>query len=203
MNAKHASAEVRRQQFFEAALEVCSNKGYHATRMDDIAAQAGLSKGSLYHHFESKEQLFLQLVESIYAELEEMLQEDLASELSAREVIGHLYDYFTQHFASRPTLLRGLFEFIMLGLRHEEFRVRFQTRYEEGIAQLAQIVDVGKAQGDFAEDIDSVQVARIFALSGDGMLMLYHAMGWQERSVEDARLQLEIFLRGLAPRPER
>lgn len=50
-------AEIRIRQILDAALAEFSNHGFAAARMDDIAIRAGLSKGSLYFHFKSKEHL--------------------------------------------------------------------------------------------------------------------------------------------------
>ena len=50
--------EERRQQILEAALAVFSQKGYHATNVSDVAAQAGVSQGTIYWYFDSKDELF-------------------------------------------------------------------------------------------------------------------------------------------------
>lgn len=50
--------EERRWQILEAALAVFSQKGYHAANVSDVAAQAGVSQGTIYWYFESKEELF-------------------------------------------------------------------------------------------------------------------------------------------------
>lgn len=49
---------VRTQQILDAALEEFAERGYMATRMEDIASRAGLSKGGVYTHFKAKEQVF-------------------------------------------------------------------------------------------------------------------------------------------------
>ncbi len=46
-------------KFLDAALQVIRTKGYSATRIEDVCAAAGLSKGSFFHHFKSKEELAL------------------------------------------------------------------------------------------------------------------------------------------------
>jgi AcrR family transcriptional regulator len=51
-------ADVRNRQILDAALAVFSERGFEAARMDDIAARAGLSKGGLYAHFRSKDEIF-------------------------------------------------------------------------------------------------------------------------------------------------
>lgn len=50
--------EERRKQILDAALTVFSGKGYHATNVSDVAAEAGVSQGTIYWYFESKDELF-------------------------------------------------------------------------------------------------------------------------------------------------
>ena len=68
--AAHKSKTV----FLDAALQVIRAKGYEATSIDDICAQAGLKKGSFFHHFKSKEELalaaaghFAEMAENLFA----------------------------------------------------------------------------------------------------------------------------------------
>ena len=62
--ATHAPAEVRRRQILDAALSCFAERGYHSTRMDDVVAACGLSKGALYHHYRSKEEISVWFVEA-------------------------------------------------------------------------------------------------------------------------------------------
>lgn len=65
--ARHARAEQSRRQVLDAALELFSHRGYRATTVRDIADEAGVSTGSVYHHFEDKEQIFRTLVDEFMA----------------------------------------------------------------------------------------------------------------------------------------
>src|SRR5262245_8349076 len=56
--------EARPAEILAAALDCFAEKGFAATRMDDVAARAGVTKGTLYLYFESKEELFKALVRS-------------------------------------------------------------------------------------------------------------------------------------------
>lgn len=62
MTERRPSSE-RRIEILEAALTIFIRKGYSETRMDDIVQEIGLSKGALYHHFQSKRDLFIDLIE--------------------------------------------------------------------------------------------------------------------------------------------
>ena len=52
-----------KDQILEAAMKVFVKNGYAQTRMEDIAEVAGLSKGAIYHHYKSKKELFLSLID--------------------------------------------------------------------------------------------------------------------------------------------
>jgi AcrR family transcriptional regulator len=59
-------SEKSRQQILDAALKLFSHKGYGATSVRDIAEEAGLSKGNVYHHFADKEAIFRALIDRYF-----------------------------------------------------------------------------------------------------------------------------------------
>lgn len=68
------SPEATRRRLLEAATRVFARKGYYGTTVDDIVAECGSSKGAFYFHFDSKEALFLTLVEEFAAMLARALE---------------------------------------------------------------------------------------------------------------------------------
>src|SRR3984957_14053138 len=69
VSIRRLTAEQRRQQLVDVALELFARRGYRATTMDDIADAAGVTKPLVYQHFPSKRALYLELVNSIAQEL--------------------------------------------------------------------------------------------------------------------------------------
>lgn len=63
--------EERRQQILDAALEVFSRTGYHVTNVSDVAAQAGVSQGTIYWYFDSKDELFQAALLSAFGDIGE------------------------------------------------------------------------------------------------------------------------------------
>jgi AcrR family transcriptional regulator len=63
--------EERRQQILDAALEVFSRTGYHVTNVSDVAAQAGVSQGTIYWYFDSKDELFQAALLSAFGDINE------------------------------------------------------------------------------------------------------------------------------------
>ena len=83
MNARTATRWERRkdarpQELTDAALDLFVEHGFAATRLDDVAAKAGVSKGTLYLYFDSKEELFKAVVQSsvvpVIAQAEELIR---------------------------------------------------------------------------------------------------------------------------------
>src|SRR5246500_3032047 len=60
--SRAARAAARRQAIIEAAMDEFIDRGYAATRLDDVAKRAGVAKGTIYLHFKDKEALFQELV---------------------------------------------------------------------------------------------------------------------------------------------
>ena len=63
--SKAVKAEATRQALIRAARELFGEQGYAATSVDEIARQAGVTKGALYHHFRDKDDLFRAVVEDV------------------------------------------------------------------------------------------------------------------------------------------
>ena len=85
----------RRSQLLSVSTEVFARQGYHATSMDNIALEAGVSKPILYQHFESKHELFTTIMDSAIEELAERLTTTLDT-VDSREDRVHqtFYGYF-------------------------------------------------------------------------------------------------------------
>lgn len=78
-----------------AALEVFSVKGFHGATVDEVAEHAGLGKGTVYRHFNSKKGLFSELIRSKVAELEQAVSSSINPEDSVLEIIEtYLRTYF-------------------------------------------------------------------------------------------------------------
>ena len=99
-NAREAKAAARREAILDAALDEFSARGFAAARLDDVAARAGVAKGTIYLYFADKEALFQELVRfqlypvlgtfeaALASDLPLRKITDLAVEIFAREIFG-------------------------------------------------------------------------------------------------------------------
>jgi AcrR family transcriptional regulator len=107
---KRLSGEERRAAILEAALAVFAQRGFHASSIDDIAREGGISKALIYEHFSSKQQLYAELLEEHAGELFERLaaaMDEAGSTGAARLAIG--LDAFYRFVEERRVAWRMLF----------------------------------------------------------------------------------------------
>lgn len=71
-------AALTRQALLDAALMEFSRRGYEGTRLQDIAAAAGLTRGAIYHHFRNKAEVYLALITEIGAGVDGVTAQALA-----------------------------------------------------------------------------------------------------------------------------
>jgi AcrR family transcriptional regulator len=68
--------EERREELLAAAAKAFSEKGYRTAGVNDIIAEAGVARGTFYHYFESKKEVFLALIERYFSRFAEILEEN-------------------------------------------------------------------------------------------------------------------------------
>jgi AcrR family transcriptional regulator len=127
----HRPAEERRAQILEAALACFARKGFHAATMDDLVRASGLSKGSLYWHFASKQEVFLALFEDfsewMFDEWDRLLSEGHATVEALEQVtLGSL---------ERMGGIEGLGAWVEF-FAHPQARARFAAVYRQTRARL-------------------------------------------------------------------
>lgn len=139
--ATHASAEVRRAQILEAALECFGESGLHAAKVSDIASASGLSKGAIYWHFKSKEEIFLALFDSITDAI--FAQWDQAESDDALTTLERFGEAAIERLLETRPLLDAWTEF----LRHPGSRRRMGDVYAMSRVRLAAVLVGGMESG--------------------------------------------------------
>jgi len=142
--------EDRPQEITEAALAAFAEKGYAATRVDEVAKRAGVSKGLLYLYFKTKEDLFKAVVRSfVVPKIDELTAIIESSELSSEEFLrGPFLDFVKTLPGSPISILVRLM--ISEGPKHPDLlQFYWDNVVSRGLAALKQLVDRGVANGEF------------------------------------------------------
>jgi len=107
--ARKVEPATRRQAILEAALTVFAERGFEAARLDDVAARAGVAKGTLYLYFKDKEALFEELLRGAVSPiLQGVTALAEAPDMSFGQALDTLYDFFEREVlgTDRKLLLR-------------------------------------------------------------------------------------------------
>jgi len=142
--------EARPAELAAAALELFVEKGYAATRLDDVAARAGVSKGTVYLYFESKEALFKAALEAAMTptvEAAEALVE--CGRLSASERLREFVHGWCRMALNTP--IGGLPKLLIAesGNFPEIARWHYETIIRRAMRALGRIIEGGIASGEF------------------------------------------------------
>jgi AcrR family transcriptional regulator len=152
-NSRKADPAARRQAILDAALTVFAERGYEAARLDDVAARAGVAKGTLYLYFKDKEALFAALVRgAVSPMLDKVGAFSAAPGTKATDILQFFFAVFRQEVlgTNRKLLLRLI---ISEGPR---FPALAEFYYREVVARGLQMVRTvarnGFADGELASD---------------------------------------------------
>lgn len=122
-----------RERLLRAAEKIFVRDGYEAAELGEIAALAGRTKGAIYAHFESKEDIFLALVEDRRTRYRAEMMEQLAASTSLEENRKALRHFYLKLSEDESWMLL-LLEFKLFAIRHPEAKKRFQGLMENMIS---------------------------------------------------------------------
>jgi AcrR family transcriptional regulator len=199
--------DVRPSEIVAAALELFVERGYAATRLDDIALRAGASKGTLYLYFESKEELFKAVVrEGLLPALAEGEQLVDSFEGSAADLWRAFVRGWWEMIGSRP--IGGLPKLMISEAGNFPEIARFYTEevIERGHRLLRKALDRGVASGEFRPIADPAMTQHIVFAPLLMLVLWRHSFGCCGSADIDPDLYLEqcteFILRGLQRTPD-
>ncbi|MDN4501663.1 TetR/AcrR family transcriptional regulator [Alteromonadaceae bacterium BrNp21-10] len=174
-------ATPRKQVLIDTAYSLFNQHGYHATGIDKILAQSGVSKATLYKHFKSKEELILEVLrqrhELLNATLEKAIQENRSSH-PALALFDALDNWFHSEDFYGCNFIRAGGEYPL----NEDPIHRFSASHKDSIRQLL---------SHYLPE-DQQHLASAFLLLADGAIIAA-----QIRGEKDAAKQAKMFARQL------
>ena len=187
--------QITRKAIQEAVVNLVTRTGTRKITMDQVAAEAGMSKGCLYIHFRSKKELLESVKTASFKPLGDQLQKILDGSLTPNEkiesIVHRLFSYFDEN--------RGFFRFLLEEREIAQSQVMRQknSRYRNFVERIANVLDDGVASGIFRH-MDARKVASIFI---EAMIAMTARRLLEENPGppdEDARLLIQVLFRGIA-----
>jgi len=151
----------RPQELLDAALRVFAARGYRNTRLEEVAAEAGVTKGAVYHYFPDKEALLLRAIERHQARSLGRLEDALRGETGSAS--SRLSLVLRRAFGGDDPARRDVLV-LLQGIAHESpgvYRRWIANGPVKGWKLVASLIEEGKAAGEFRSDVDSEVAARV------------------------------------------
>ena len=180
---------ARREQIIAAGLACFARSGYHATTMADVAAQAGISKGTPYLYFDSKQALFLALHEQWDCGAKQRVDDAVAAlpearRQSPRAVLRAIACAIAAHVQAEAETCRVLMEARALAAHEPVIAATVRAADQQMHRQMEELFEAGVAAGEWSAGTDAGLAARLFTAALYGLMAQWHlapgSFSWPE-----------------------
>ena len=193
-------SEKRKNQILDAAMKTFSEVGFHKARMSDIADTSGLSKGSLYWYFDSKDSIILNLLEKFFGPELNDLKTLLTDSRSAEDRLGIYVDRVSDDMVSMLKWMPLIHDFIALAFRKEPVRKAISSYYQRHLEILLSLIQQGLDSGEFqADSAMEASIAIGSVLEGTVLLWVYDPS--QIDIKYHIKSNINLLLKGLRTKP--
>jgi TetR/AcrR family acrAB operon transcriptional repressor len=200
MRKTREEAKITRQKLLEAALAVFSRNGYDATRLEDIAAEAGVTRGAIYHHFGSKPELYTTLTGEMWERVMPVLEQAMTEGGSPVDILRRSF-IRKMSFVEEDDAFRAINELIMFktavipeledGMRMKRDGVR------QAVNIIAGHVTEGIEQGLIRPSVNARDMALAYYALQDGLMALWLIDPALFSLKEQAAAVVDMFLKGI------
>lgn len=192
-------SEATRAQILRSALACFAESGYDATGVSEICARAGVSKGAFYHHFASKQELFLALLDDWLAGLDSQLALSRGRAMRSDEELLAMAGSAGQMFQEAAGQLPMFLEFWAKAARDPAVWQATMAPYQRYRDFFAGMISDGVAGGVF-RPVDLDTAARLMVAVALGLLLQAvlepNGADWGRLTEESLRLVLEGLKKG-------
>jgi len=161
-----SAVEDKRQQLLWAAVRVFARKGFHASRVGDIAEEAGVAHGLLYHYFKSKDQVLEAVFHENWSILLARIESVEETDEPAADQIRHIAAIVLRTWLHLPDVVRVVIQEFGRSPELAE-RIGELTR---PIDVLQRVIARGVERGEFRKEVDPVFAATVVYGSIDELL---------------------------------
>ena len=145
-------AVERKRQILDGAVRVFARQGFHATRVSDIADEADVAYGLVYHYFQSKEKVLDEIFTERWSLLLEAIDAARDSELEPREKLGTVAGFIIDSYRFDPELMKVII--VEVTRAANSFGRTHLDEIDDAYRRIAEIVSEGQAAGAFRADVD-------------------------------------------------
>jgi AcrR family transcriptional regulator len=161
-------SEETRAKIMEAAIKLFSNRGYNKASVDEICEEAGISKGAFYHHFKSKQALFLALLDGWLQFVDNAIK--ATKDKTVPETFMQMTQAFPYIFETAGENLPMFLEFWLQASRDKKIWEAGIAPYRRYHKYFTSLIKKGVDEGSFVE-VDPELASRMIVSTAMGLLL--------------------------------
>jgi AcrR family transcriptional regulator len=146
-----ATSVEKRQQILDAAVRVFARQGFHTCRVSDIADEAGVAYGLVYHYFNSKEEVLDTLFLDRWGVMLEAIREIDSRDIPAREKLAAITSFIVDSYAHDPHLMKVII--VEVTRAANSFGASHLSEINKAFEEIAEIIRKGQASGELATGV--------------------------------------------------
>jgi AcrR family transcriptional regulator len=150
----------KRRLILDAAIRVFARRGFHHCRVSDVADEAGVAYGLVYHYFGSKEEILNQVFSERWQLMLDAIAEIDRQEVPARDKLYLVASFIIDSYHHEPDLMKVII--VEVTRAANTFGREHLEKIREAYAMIAAIVEKARADGSFKEDISADFAAMCF-----------------------------------------
>jgi TetR/AcrR family fatty acid metabolism transcriptional regulator len=150
----------RRRQILDAGIRVFARQGFHACRVSDIADEAGVAYGLVYHYFKSKEQVMNELFTERWSLMLAAIDEVDAQPGTGREKLDAVARFIVDSYRHDPELMKVII--VEVTRAANSFGRTHLDEISQAYEKIAKIVGAAQKSGEFRSDIDPLVASMWF-----------------------------------------
>ena len=188
-------SDQRRHQIMDAALTVFSHLGFERASMDDIAKEAGVSKGALYLYYKSKDAIIAKLLQLFFDQALKQVKLLAAGEGSVTEQLLAFTRVLTREMDRMAAMQPISPQFYAIAARHATIRQHLRAYFAEYRALMEEVIQRGIAQGELRADISPAETAVTLTALLEGLALLWlidpQATDWHVQVESSTKLLIQ------------
>lgn len=189
-------SEDARSKLLMAAYDCFARFGYEQTGVAQICSQAGFSKGAFYHHFESKQEIFLDLFRLFMSGMNDQFQQCVESKEPALEKLLKLERLLTDLIVQAQDKMPIFLDFYSQALRDKQIWAMFVAPYTDYHAILTDLIQQGIEEGSFRK-VEPENAAGVLMSTGLGLLFRSMVSDSEQAWDTQVRAAMDLFMESL------
>jgi AcrR family transcriptional regulator len=203
MRRTKEDAAMTRKSLLKAGLSVFSHKGFSSATLEDVAKEAGVTRGAIYWHFGSKADLYNTLLKE-YSDRGDLIVQSAAAEGGTLvEILRRVFVRLLTAVETDPDLKDIMGISMFKAERTADLVASLEQQLESSqtmIRSLAAFMSRGSTVGELRPDLDPAEMARAFLALQTGTIFLWLQDSTSFSLEESAPILADIFLQGIIPR---